>query len=278
MSAAILALVLAAALMHALWNAMLKSAGDGTIMVGFIALGHVIPGLVLVTILPLPDPAAWKFIIASTVIHWLYYYLLNKAYRTGDLSVVYPIARGLTPVLIASASWLVLGEALSALAWLGVIAVSAGIFLLVRPDRLAHVPPIALWAALGTAMSIAAYSMADGMGVRASGASPSYVAWLFVAEIFVVAYVFGTRSARLRRIGGRAVALGLAGGMISALAYGMVLWAMAIAPLGLVSATREVSVIFAALIGVIWFREGPRQQRLLAAVVVFAGVFLMVLG
>ncbi|NYS25876.1 EamA family transporter [Rhodobacteraceae bacterium 2376] len=278
MTVGVLSLVLLAALMHALWNALLKGAGDGTVAVGLIALGHVLIGLVLVIALPLPDPAAWPFIIASTVIHWFYYYLLNLAYRVGDLSVVYPIARGLTPMIIAIASWLILAEALSTAAWLGIAAISCGIFLLARPDKLARMPAVGLAAAVGTALTIAAYSMADGIGVRVSGNAFAYIGWLFLGEIFVAVWVLTTRRQRLRAVGGRAVVIALAGGVISALAYGMVLWAKTVAPLGLVSAMRETSVIFAALIGVIWFGERPLGPRLIASVVVCLGVMFIMLG
>lgn len=278
MSAGVLAIVLAAAFLHALWNALVKGAGDRTVMLGLIALGHVIPGLALASSLPAPDPASWVFIVASTVIHWGYYYLLNAAYRIGDLSVVYPVARGAAPVLIAVSAWVFVGEALSLLAWAGIGAISLGMFLLARPGRLAKVAPAGLLAAFGTALTVAAYSMADGVGVRASGHVMSYVAWLFSAEIFVAGFVLSTRLPRLRAMGGRSILIGIGGGVISGTAYAMALYAKTLAPLGLVSAMRETSVIFAALFGVLWFGEGPKGQRLTAAAVVAAGVMLIALA
>lgn len=278
MSGGVIAVVLLSALMHATWNAMLKRSGDGAVTIGLIALGHAVPGGILVLLLPLPDPRAWPFIAASTVIHWAYYYLLNIGYRTGDFSVVYPIARGLSPVMVALASLLLLDEVLTPLAWGGILAISAGMVLLARPGRLGGVAPAALWAAMGVAVSIAAYSMADGVGARVSGQILSYVAWLYLAEILVAGWVLSTRRDRLRAMPVRAVALGFAGGLISASAYGLVLWAKTQAPLGLVSAMRETSVVFAALIGVFLFAEGPRAQRILAALVVFAGVALIAWG
>lgn len=275
MSAGVVAIVLCAALMHALWNALIKGAGDRTVMLGLIALGHVIPGFALALNLPAPDPASWKFIAASTVIHWGYYYLLNLAYRSGDLSVVYPIARGAAPLLVALGAWAAVGEALPPLAWVGIGAISGGIFLLARPSRLGHAHKGSVLAAFGTALTVAAYSIADGIGVRASQEALAYVAWLFTAEIFVAAYVLGTRHRRLRAMSGRTVIIGLAGGVISGGAYALALYAKTIAPIGMVSAMRETSVIFAALFGVIWFGEGPKRQRLVAAVVVCAGVILI---
>jgi len=275
LSSGVVAIVLCAALMHALWNALIKGAGDRTVMLGLIALGHVIPGFALALNLPAPDPSSWKFIALSTVIHWGYYYLLNLAYRSGDLSVVYPIARGAAPLLVAVGAWAAIGEVLPLLAWIGIGAISGGIFLLVRPSRLGHAHKGSILAALGTALTVAAYSVTDGIGVRASQEALSYVAWLFTAEIFVAAFVLGTRHRRLRAMAGRTVLIGLAGGVISGGAYALALYAKTIAPIGMVSAMRETSVIFAALFGVIWFGEGPKGQRLVAAAVVTAGIILI---
>lgn len=278
MSAGVIAIVLCSALMHALWNALIKSAGDRTVMLGLIALGHVIPGFALALNLPAQDPASWFFIALSTVIHWGYYYLLNLAYRSGDLSVVYPIARGAAPLLVALGAWVAIGEGLPPLAWVGIGAISAGIFVLVRPSWLGHAHRGSILASFGTALTVAAYTIADGIGVRASQEALAYVAWLFTAEIFVAAFILGTRYKRLRAMSGRTVIIGLAGGVISGAAYALALYAKTIAPIGMVSAMRETSVIFAALFGVICFGEGPKLQRLIAAAIVCSGVVLIVLA
>lgn len=275
MTFGVIAIVLCAAFLHALWNALVKGAGDRTVMLGLIALGHVIPGVALAANLPAPAPESWIYILASTVIHWGYYYLLNAAYRSGDLSVVYPVARGAAPLIIALTAWLWVGEVLAPVAWLGIGAISVGIFLLARPGQVAQVPPAGLLAAFGTALTVAAYSIADGVGVRLSGQALSYVAWLFTAEVFVAAYVLGTRGARLRAMGGRTIVIGIAGGVISGTAYALALYAKTLAPLGMVSAMRETSVIFAALFGVLWFGEGPKGRRLWSAAIVGGGIILI---
>lgn len=190
MSIAITLLVLFAAFLHALWNAVVKGAGDKTMMLGLIALGHVIPGLVMVAVVPSPGWAVWPYVLASTVIHWAYYYLLNVAYRFGDLSVIYPIARGLAPVLVAMGAQLWIGEALPAIAWAGVLSVSAGIMVLTRGALSGALPMTGLMAAMGTAVMIAAYSLVDGVGIRLSGNALGYIGWLFAAEILVAAYIF----------------------------------------------------------------------------------------
>lgn len=272
MSLTIFLIVLLAAFLHALWNAIVKGAGDKAIMLGFVALGHVIPGIIMVAISAPTVAAAIPYIIASTVIHWGYYALLNYAYRTGDFSVVYPIARGLAPVLIAVGAQIWVGEHLPSGVWIGIIAVSFGIMLLTFASFKAEMPILGLFAAGGVAFIIAAYSIVDGVGVRLSGSILGYIGWLFVAEIIVAGYIFGTRWNDVLRIPVRSMLLGFFGGLVSGAAYGLVLFAKTQAPLGIISALRETSVIFAALIGVFWFAEGPKRQRIGAAIVVALGI------
>lgn len=278
MSAGIAALVLTAALLHALWNAVVKGAGDKTIVLGMIALGHVGPGLIIVALVPSPGWVVWPYIVASTVIHWGYYYFLNAAYRLGDLSVMYPIARGLAPVLIALGAQVWIGETLPPLAWAGILCVSGGIMVLTRGVFSGSLPLAGLLAALACAVMVASYSLVDGVGVRLSSSALAYVGWLFVLEVIVAVFIFSTRLERLRAVQPRVLMLGFVGGVISGTAYGLVLYAKTLAPLGVVSALRETSVIFAAMIGVLWFGEGPKGNRLLAAVIVAAGIILIGLG
>ncbi len=278
MSISVFAIVLVAALLHALWNALVKGADDKPVILGLIALGHAVPGMAMVLLSASPGWAILPYIIASTVIHWGYYYLLNTAYRLGDLSVVYPIARGFAPVLIALGAQAWIGETLPALAWAGIACVSLGILALgVRVGTGTLARP-GLIAAFGCAVSIAAYSLADGVGVRVSHSVSGYIGWLFVLELIVAGFIFSTRIERLRALPWRMVLAGFLGGVISGTAYGLVLYAKTLAPLGIVSALRETSVILAALIGVWWFGEGPRATRMLAAGGVAAGILLITLG
>lgn len=278
MSAGIVAIVLAAALLHALWNALVKGAGDKTMMLGLIALGHVVPGVVVVALAPSPGWAVWPYIVASTIIHWGYYYFLNIAYHLGDLSVMYPIARGLAPVLIALGAQVWVGETLPLLAWAGILAVSVGIMALTRGLFAGALSRVGLLAALACAVMVAGYSLVDGVGVRLSRNALGYVGWLFVLEIVVALFIFIPRLTRLRAVPPRVIALGFLGGVISGTAYGLVLYAKTLAPLGIVSALRETSVIFAAMIGVLWFGEGPKGNRLVAAGIVAFGIVLIGMG
>jgi drug/metabolite transporter (DMT)-like permease len=278
MSAGIIAIVLGAAFLHALWNAVVKGAGDKTIVLGLIALGHVVPGIVVVILVPPPGWAVWPYVVASTVIHWGYYYFLNVAYRLGDLSIMYPIARGLAPVMITLGAQVWIGETVPPLAWAGILTVSGGIMVLTRGVFSGALPKAGLMAALAVAVMVASYSLVDGVGVRLSNNALAYVGWLFVFEIIVAAFIFSTRFERLRAVSPRVIALGFLGGVISGTGYGLVLYAKTLAPLGLVSALRETSVIFAAMIGVLWFGEGPRGNRLIAAGIVAVGIIVIGLG
>lgn len=275
MSTTVAMLVLTAAFLHAFWNAVVKGANDKTIILGMIALGHVVPGVVVMMIAPMPDLSSVPYLLASVIIHWIYFYLLNVAYRLGDLSLIYPIARGLAPVLVAVGAQVWLGESLPLFAWLGVLTVSAGILVLTRDVITGALPTAGLAAALAIGVIVASYTLIDGVGARLSGHAISYIGWLFCTKILIVIYVFSTRMDRVRAVSHRTLIIGFLGGLVSSAAYGLVIYAKTIAPLGIVSALRETSVIFAAMIGVMWFGEGPKQQRIIAALIVCGGVILI---
>ena len=275
MSTTVLLIVLLAALLHALWNALVKTSADRAITLGLVAAGHCLPALALMPFVPMPAIEAFPYIIASTVIHWAYYYFLNVSYRFGDLSLIYPIARGTAPVMVALGAMVWADEALSLWAWIGILTVSAGIMVLAA---IRHADKRGIGAALVTSAIIAAYSVVDGIGIRVSGTPIGYVVWLFAAEICVAVFVIATRFDRARNISQRALVLGLSGGVISGLAYGLALFAKTLAPIGIVSAVRETSVIFAALIGVYWLGEGPAKRRLVAASIMAIGVIILALS
>ena len=275
MSLSLIFIVLIAAFLHAFWNALVKGSGDKTIVLGLIALGHMVPGIAIAALAPMPGWAAAPYIIASTLIHWGYYYFLNLAYRMGDLSLVYPITRGLAPVLVALGAQLWIGETLPALAWLGIFSVSMGVMILSQGIFKTRLPKISIIAAVIVAVIVAAYSLVDGVGVRLSNNVMGYIGWLFTAEACVALFIFKTRWARLRMMPVKIRLLGFIGGVLSATAYALVLYVKTEAPLGAVSALRETSVVFAALIGVIWFGEGPKPRRLLAGMTVALGTILI---
>ncbi|MFV2035726.1 MAG: hypothetical protein ACC631_11600 [Halocynthiibacter sp.] len=271
-------LILFAALLHAIWNAIVKQAGDRMLSLGLVALGQVIPGVILAVLLPFPGWVALPYILLSTVIHWGYFVMLGKAYAHGDLSVVYPIARGIVPVLVSLWAWILLDEALPLAAWGGIALVTAGIQVASWGAFRGGIARTALYFALGTGVFISAYSVVDGIGVRLSVNTLSYVAWGGFLHAFIVVFVAAKRAPLLRHVAPRDVIVGLAGGVVSLLAYGLVLYAKTLTVLGAVSALRETSVVFAALIGVLVLGEGNWRRRLLSALIVAAGVVVIALS
>jgi len=181
----------------------------------------------------------------------------------------------MAPVLVAVGAQVFAGESLPPLAWLGVLVTSGGIFLLSGNLFRGPTPPLAVVTAMATGVMIASYSLVDGLGVRLAGSASGYIGWLFISEIFVVGFVFHRLGASRRLVARKTLLLGLLGGLISAVAYGLVIYAKSFTPLALVSTMRETSVVFAALIGVLWLGERPWKRRLIAGFIVAAGVVVM---
>jgi phosphonate utilization associated putative membrane protein len=280
--------VLFGAVLHAGWNALVKSSGDkelDTALVHFLGGLVALPPLLLVG---LPPPAAWPFIGASLVIHIAYYVTLAGAYKHGELGMTYPIMRGSAPLLVALGSSVVLGEVLSPLAWVGVLGVTLGVALvgLAHPGETLH-HRRALTYALANAVVIATYTFVDGKGVRtavAAGASAlTYVLLLFVLDGFPYpAMVVLKRDAAGRRAileyAKRRWPLAALGGAASIGSYAIALWAMTRAPVAAVSALRETSVLFATVLGAWLLKERLGAQRLAGAVVIVAGVVALRFG
>lgn len=278
MSALALGIVLLAAVLHASWNAMVKANGDRAIVLAGVAFVHFVVGTIMVVLSPMPAPESWPYIFASAVIHYLYYALIFYAYRWGDLSHVYPISRGIAPALVATGAWVFIGETLPTLGFAGLITVTLGILFLTAGKRVAGTDPRALFAALTTGVIIASYSVVDGIGVRLSDSPTAYIGWLFASELPVTLFILARRRDSLPSLKNKLIWVGLLGGAFSAAAYGLVIYAATLAPLGGVSAVRESSVIIAALIGVFMFGERPIAKRLIAAVIVAVGVVMLASG
>ncbi|MEM5522009.1 DMT family transporter [Sulfitobacter sp. AS59] len=275
MSPFIIAIILSAALLHAIWNAIVKTAADRTTTLGLVALGQVLPGLVMIIWLPLPNMQSAPYIAMSTVVHFGYFYLLGRAYQYGDLSVVYPIARGIVPALVSLWAFLLLGEVLSLLAWAGIGLIAAGIILSNWGALRSGIGKAALFLSLGTGFCISIYSLVDGVGVRLSGNTLSYWAWGAFLHIFIAGFIGWRKRSTLSQLPLNVCFVGMAGGMVSIIAYGLVLYAKNFAPLGAVSALRETSVIFATLIGFIILKEGNWKRRLGAAFLMTIGIIVI---
>lgn len=268
-------LVLIAAFLHALWNALIKGASDRIVMLGAINVGHGVLGTLMVLLFLPPAAESWGFVAASTFIHFFYYALLLRAYQYGDLSHVYPIARGIAPILVSLGAFIFAGEVLPTVSWLGILLVSMGIGIIYFSQNRLAVESKAVIAALGTGASIAAYSIVDGLGVRASGNALGYIGWLFLLEFISGFGLLYLRRQVLLDIRVKTYMIGVVGGLVSATAYGLAIYAKNLTTLGTVSALRESSVIIAALIGVVWFGERPWKPRIFAAAVVAVGVVLL---
>ena len=272
--------VLGAGFLHAGWNALLKSStgGDALLDTASVVAGSSVCGLLVVPFLPLPARAAWPYAAASATIHFGYYLTLAQAYRTGDLSFAYPLMRGTAPLLVTLLGIAFLGELPTAMMALGIVLISLGIVSIAFVQRRAHPRSAAYWAFANAAL-IAFYTLIDGAGARASGNAVSYVSWLIFLEgipflLWVVARRGRPAIAYLRGNWLR----GLVGGACSLAAYGIVLWAMTKAPVAAVSALRETSVLFAALLGSLWLKEGFGLFRIAGALSVVAGIATLKLG
>jgi drug/metabolite transporter (DMT)-like permease len=270
--------VLGSAACHAGWNALLKLKLEPALSTALVAMASGVVALPFALGAGVPDLAAWPYVFASVVIHVGYYLALAEAYRQGDLGHVYPIARGSAPLVTAVVATALVGETLGLLAWTGIVVLAAGILLLaLRGGRGAlHLDTRSVGFALLTSGTITAYTLVDGIGARVAGSAMSYSAWLFLVSGAVMT-VYG----RLRIGPGLArhftanwtIALG--GAALSTAAYGIAIWAMTVAPIALVAALRETSVLFATLLSTLLLREPWLAARIIATLMVLAGALLL---
>lgn len=267
------AAALIAALLHAVWNAALKGGNDRILDASLLFTVAGTIGLFSTIFAPGMHPSAWKWIVATALLHVPYVYFLARAYDQGELSHVYTIARGLPPILIMVLATYAVAEVPTLQALAGVILISFGI-LIVGLSPGAHVRGTLLAGAV--AVTIALYSISDGIGVRTSLSPVAYNGWVF----FAVGVTCFAMAVLLR--GGKIIPYAkthwrraVFGGVLSFIAYGLVLWAMTKASIAGVSALRETSVVFAAMIGMMAFGEKARARRILGALVVALGALVL---
>jgi drug/metabolite transporter (DMT)-like permease len=278
MDATAAALVLLAALLHATWNVLVKAEGDGLLAIAGVSAGGAAIAAATIPFVGVPDARAWPFMAASLVFQFAYKRLLAEAYRHGDLSRIYPLVRGLPPLAVAALGWIVVGERLSA-AEIGAIAlVAAGVLSLVFGGRAAlDLRPIGY--ALATAVCIAGYTLLDGLGARASGDAIAYVACLIALDgsIFA-AYLAATRGPAVLRAALKRRRTTVIGGACGFASYALVVWAFTMAPIALVAALRETSVVIAAVLGAVLLKEPFGAARVGAAILIAAGLVLLKLN
>lgn len=264
---------LAAAVLHAVWNALVKGGGDPLLDLALVWGGSAAVALLCVPFVAVPVAAAWPYLLATLFIHMPYGLLLAAAYRAGSLSHVYTVARGSPPMLIALAT-AALGETLAPGQYLGIAVISAGIL---ATGIAPHAPARATLLALCVALTIAGYSVLDGLGARASGEPVGYAIWFFVLMgacfmAIVAAWRGPAALALYARTNWRRAAVG---GPAGALGYGLVLWAMSFAPVAGVSALRETSVAVAAFIGWAFMGDPMSKRRIAGAALVLGGAALL---
>jgi drug/metabolite transporter (DMT)-like permease len=274
----VFAAVLFAALCHASWNTLLKIRLDPF---AANALITVASGLIALAALPfagIPPIVSWPWVAGSIILHLAYYYGLTEAYRTGDLSQVYPIARGAAPLMTAVISTTVLGEDIGLYGWIGILALVSGVFLLsIRGGRdLSRIDRRAVGFAFFTAITICGYSLTDGVGARVSGNAHAYAAILFILDGTCMAvFALWRRGQSILTEARIYWKTGLFGGALSVTSYWIAIWAMTVAPIAIVAALRETSVLFAAVISVVLLKEALRPARVIAALMIVFGLALI---
>jgi len=270
--------VLFGALLHASWNALVKSSTDKALDTALIHLMGSVVTLPLIVMLGWPPAAAWPYILASVVIHIGYYIALTGAYKHGDLGLTYPLMRGTAPLLVALSATLTVGEHLSPLAWAGVAGVCCGVLTL-GLSRHAMDSPRAVGFALANAVIIAMYTVVDAIGVRLSGNALQYVVTLFVLDGWpFAAIVLARRGRTALPYARKRWPMAVAGALASLGSYAIALWAMTRAPVATIAALRETSVLFAALLGSWFLKEAFTPRRAIGTGVIVLGVMALRLG
>jgi drug/metabolite transporter (DMT)-like permease len=270
--------VLFGAACHAGWNAAIKTRLDTILSTSLIAVGAGAIALLALPFVGLPLSPAWPWVAASVIIHLLYFIGLSESYRLGDLGQVYPIARGTAPLMTAALSMPLAGEPLGPAAWLGISALAAGVVVLSaqggRKRTSFEAPAVGL--ALLTATTICAYSLVDGMGARRAGSAHAYTVSLFIGNALALAgYGLARRGRQAIPAAAAYWKMGLAGGALQLISYGIAIWAMTVAPIAIVAALRETSVLFATAFAVVLLKEPWRPLRVMAALMIACGLALL---
>ncbi|MCX7643691.1 MAG: EamA family transporter [Rhodobacteraceae bacterium] len=275
MSFGVFLAVLVAALLHAGWNAVIKLGVSKQTSMFVLSTGNAAMGAAVAAFFPLPGAEVWPWLFASGLMHTAYQLFLAYAYEQGDLSRVYPLARGAAPMIVLGVSLLFLADPLNPLDLAGITVLGTGIALMARGVFANGESRRLLPFAFGAAAATAGYTLTDGLGGRVSGEPVAYVAWLLViAGAFFAPAIVALKGAAIVRATPRAWGLGLVAGAASFAAYAIAVWAMTQAPIALVAALRETSILFAVLIGWLAFGERIDRAKALAALLIVAGAAL----
>ncbi len=265
------------ALLHAVWNAAIKTGSDQRLNISAVIIGNLPLALLALIFSPAPAMASWPYLAAGIALQAGYQLFLLAAYRAGDLTQVYPIARGIAPLLVAIVSVLFLGVQLSSTEILAVVAIGAGLasMSLARQRDGSQNVRAAIFAAV-TGCFIAAYSLVDGLGARLAGTALGYYGWVAIGNALLFSVVMEiTVPGLLRRVAQAAKRVCIFGGSAYFIAYAIVVWAFTQAPIALVAALRETSIVFALLIGVLFLKEKLNTAKLLPTLVILCAAVLL---
>ncbi|MDN5786246.1 EamA family transporter [Pseudorhodobacter sp.] len=277
MSFQVFCAVLMAAALHATWNAMVKGAADKELNMIAVVIGHLPLALIVLLLSPAPDAASLPYLVTGIALHFGYQMFLLRAYHAGDLTQVYPIARGSAPMIVAAISVIFLGTVLHPIEIAAILTIGLGILsmaLVRRSDGQRN--PQGARLALITGCFIASYSLVDGLGARVAGTSMGFYGWLAIGNVVLMAGYIGFRAPRqLRGLVTKGKRVLLLGGSASFAAYAMVIWAFTQAPIALVTALRETSIVFALLIGVFLLKEKLDLAKVISTAITLIGVALL---
>ncbi|RVM34407.1 hypothetical protein CN130_10360 [Sinorhizobium meliloti] len=271
----VIALVLLGALLHATWNALVKAGTEKSLDAAMVSLGGAVVALPFLPFLPMPGSEAVPYILVSALFQFAYFQLVAAAYRAGDIGLVYPLMRGVAPLLVAATSSLVIGEELTGGAMAGIMTICAGVLTLAFESRKGGRHAIVL--ALLNACVIASYTYVDGIGARISGNAISYTLWMaLLPPVLLFGWAFARRGVKpVARHVSRHWWRGLIGGAGSIGSYGLALWAMTKAPVATVAALRETAILFAVVISVVFLKERVSAWRIIAACIIALGALLL---
>ncbi len=276
MSLEVGALVLLAAALHAVWNALIKIQGDRLAVMAVMTAAGSLISLAVLPFVDAPDPASWPLLVLTILLHTGYHFFLPRAYDHGDLGQVYPIARGSAPLLVTLGAVFIAGETMNPAALLGVVCLAVGVMALTfdKGAGVARKPKAVLYALL-TGTFIASYTVVDGLGVRQAGSILGFAVWLTVADGLLTFLLVSTwKPSAVRQVLRSSVLVGFLGGALQVGAYWIIIWALAVAPMAMVSSLRETSVLFAAVISTFVLKEGFGVWRFVSAGLVTLGLVL----
>ena len=277
MSITVFIVIIFAAFLHATWNAMVKNEKDKYLAVSGIVFGHVPASIIVIFFIPSPSVESIPYIILSAILHNGYQWFLLSAYKLGDYTKVYPIARGSAPIFVSIVSLIFFAVVLSRFELLGIAVICLGILSLSFQDATSVTNRKAIIYALITGSFIMSYSITDGYGARISASILSYMGWSFILNAFLFAILlnFMKQPGIITRVAKDGKFIFFVGGTISYLVYAIIVWGFTQAPIPVVTALREISIVFALLIGTFFLKEKFTYLKTTAVLTIFIGVILL---